>query len=57
MYLHHVAFEIGELDDSLYDIELENRMDVVTHLVHKDALVIPLEPIHTFCFHERIQLF
>ena len=33
-----------------------NRLEAVTYLVHKEELVIDLEPIYAFCFHHnRVQ--
>ena len=50
------ALSLGDIDTELYQIEQLNRLETVTYLVHKEELVVDLEPIYAFCFnHNRIQ--
>ena len=45
-----------DIDAELYQIEQLNRLETVTYSVHKEELVIDLEPIYSFCFnYNRIQ--
>ena len=48
------AYELGDIDNSLYPYHEVNRIDGGVYLVHKDPLFIDLEPIHSFCFQKRV---
>ena len=49
------AFELGDIDNELYQYDQQNRLEALTYLVHKEEIVVELEPIYAFCYHKPIQ--
>lgn len=50
------CFNLKAVEEELYHETIEQpiRMEKLDYYVHLDELVVSLDPIHTYCYHERV---